>query len=63
MDKLFKDDLCSATKLYQKSFQKIIRMGFIAQGAIERNLVNHERLVERGPGGIYRSKRLKIMSA
>ena len=63
MDKLFEDDLCFASKLYQKSFQKIIRMGFITQGAIERNLVNHERLVERGPGGIHRIKRLKIMSA
>ena len=52
MDKLCEDYLCFASKLYQKSFQKIIRMGFITQGAIERNLVNHERLVERGPGRI-----------
>ena len=52
MDKLCEDDLRPATKLYQKSFQKIVRMGIITQGAIERNLVNDERFVERGPGGI-----------
>ena len=52
MDKLCEDDLRPATKLYQKSFQKIVRMGFITQGAIERNLVDDERFVERGPRGI-----------
>ena len=52
MDKLCEDDLCFASKLYQKSFQRIIPMGFITQGAIEKNLVGDERLMERGLRGI-----------